>query len=155
MKYILILFFLLSNSLYAKPKSTDFKDWVLKCDESNKQCFLIQSVYYKKTKQRLVQFTVAKLEWGLSAIITLPLGVLLPMEVTFQIDNHQKFAYPYHSCNKNGCIAVIQLKKVLLKEFKAGNKCIITFYNINKQSVGIPVSLRGFTKGVNSLKSIQ
>ncbi len=158
-----VAFSLLSPFAWSKPENGEqFKDWAIRCETpknaKEEVCAMFQAVSVKKDKdseksQRLLLFQVryGKGQKQPSALITVPLGVLLPAGVAFKVDEGDEMKLPFSICMPGGCVAGTLLKDNVIWSMKAGNKATVTVINAARQTVPIPVSLKGFTAALNSL----
>ncbi len=155
---VFVLSFILSGSALAKPEhGKKFKDWTVACEKlptSGKEiCNLFQNVTNDKGKvvmQVAVGYPPGK--DTPQALITLPLGVMLPSGLEFKGGTAKAIRVPFTVCVKNGCVAGVELKPEIIKGMKAGEKGSVKFAASAKQVIEVPVSLKGFTAGFKSLK---
>ena len=152
-----------SKPLHAAPKDGEkFRDWTVKCeqfkdrnDRKFTQCHIFQDLKHKDRGIRLLHMAVAyppnspKQPVG---ILTMPLGVYLPAGVTMQVDKRDPVKLVFERCEPVGCKAGFPIEDSMLNAFRKGAQARITFHDMRRQSVTIPVSLRGFTAAFNSLK---
>lgn len=80
-----------------------------------------------------------------------PLGVLLPPGLGLQIDDAKVGHAPYVRCQPVGCVAQVTLGEELVEKFKAGQTAWFIVYQSKDAGIGIPVSLNGFPKALESL----
>jgi len=150
------------SNLLAQPvakelqfKEQRFKDWSINCskqESTDKQsCLLLQTIVLKETNSRLLQVAISKQGKEIIARITIPLGVFLPAGLSWQIDKAEKTNYAILYCDQQGCHSTIRLDKKMLTTLKAGNQLTVTFADLNRRSIGVPVSLLGFTVGFKAL----
>ncbi|MCK5698078.1 MAG: invasion associated locus B family protein [Gammaproteobacteria bacterium] len=155
---IIALCFIFISQAQAKPeKGRTYKDWTVVCEESpktkKKMCNIFQNVTNDKGKvamQIAVGYPPEKTTP--QALITLPLGVLLPPGVEFLAGSEKATRAPFGVCINNGCIAIVQLDDTLIKGMKGGSKGGVKFVTAQQQVIEIPISLSGFTAAFNSLK---
>lgn len=155
---LFITFALLSTVQAAPEQDTVFKDWKVNCDQlpgkDEKICHIQQLITDKENDNPIMMAAAGYLP-GLELptfIVTLPLGVLLPPGISLQVDENKSIAFPYEVCDPVGCRAGFDLKEEFLKQFKAGKEAKLTFANTQRKSITIPISLSGFSAGINSLK---
>ncbi|MCP5152257.1 MAG: invasion associated locus B family protein [Ectothiorhodospiraceae bacterium] len=137
-----------------------FKDWVHTCEKiegfGQEQCYIFQNIALKKTGKRLLHFAVGYVGEGdakrPAAVITLPLGVLLPPGLALRIDEGEPIRFVYQQCMPDGCRGVLPLEPATISSLKAGKQARITFYDQTQRELGVPVSLIGFTAGFGALK---
>lgn len=143
----------------AAPKDGQaFGSWQARCAKpegaSKEQCLIEQEVTDKDKKRVLLRMAVTlrpkdKEYFGL---LTMPLGILLPTGVSFQVDKAEPKRIPVLRCMATGCVARFGLDQKLLASLKAGTQAKVTYLVGPKRPVSVNVSLNGFTAGVNALK---
>lgn len=155
----LIIAFALITSLSAAPEDgKTFKDWKVKCDtipgKDEKICHIQQLITDKENDNPIMVVAVGYLPelTDPTFIVTLPLGVLLPPGLSLQIDENKAIGFPYEVCDQVGCRAGFDIKDDILKQLKAGSQAKLTFANMQRKTITVPISLSGFTGGINSLK---
>jgi len=149
----------LTTPTWAKAKSGDrIGDWSVQCGEQGKKkvCHVSQNLTYKQDGKQLLNIAIGELaNTGKEVVIvTLRLGIFLPVGIQIQIDENASNAYPIQWCLANGCHAYIELTPALLKMFKKGNQGKVTFQDASRKNITIPVSLKGFTKAYYSMRQL-
>jgi invasion protein IalB len=151
---------LLSNPAMAQESaSKTFGDWGYKCDKSpdGKQelCYVFQNVTKKDGGQLVLGARVAYREGQGDPllVITVPLGTLLPPGAALTMEGVEPIKLAFFLCAKEGCTTVAApISPDMLTAMKKGEQAVVRIAAPNKQVVGLPLSLKGFTKAVNSLK---
>ncbi len=145
------------TSTTATSQSQVFKDWRLECQKSEGEeqeiCQISQSIVFKEDNRPLLHMAVgytAK-EHKPAAIFNLPLGISLPPGVSVKIDEGEPRRMPIEHCFPAGCRAYLSLDEELLAALKRGLEAQVTFHDLTRRPVAVPVSLRGFTAGFNAL----
>ena len=88
----------------------------------------------------------------LGVFFTLPLGLFLPAGVTLEVASRDAIKrLPYQLCNRQGCRASLALDDRWLAHFKRGFRATVTVRTLRGKDVAIPLSLKGFTKGVKAI----
>lgn len=142
----------------AANNGEQFKDWKIQCEapQGSEQeiCHAFQNLTMKEGGQRVLHIAVGYLpnKDHPVAIFTLPLGIALPPGVMLQVDEGAKNTFPVEVCTPDGCRAGLEIKPELMASLKAGSKAKVTFANLQRQGLTVPVSLKGFTAAVGSLK---
>jgi len=154
---LLIVFIVMGNATAQELENEKrYKSWTLKCFKQEKStpsnCLLMQTIVLKETNSRLLQMAIDKQEKQVAGRLTVPLGVFLPNGLTLQIDKGEKTSFPLLHCDQQGCHTTIRLNKDLIAGLKAGKQLTVTFSDMTQRSIGVPVSLQGFTLGFNHLK---
>jgi invasion protein IalB len=137
-----------------------FKDWMVRCGRQSEQSPQVCQMEQQTTDKegRTVMFVVvgevpASSDLGL--LIILPLGILLPAGVTLQIDSAAPVPLQVDRCERQGCRIEMLLEPDLLNRFKAGTKATVFFEAADpqgeRQRLGVPISLLGFTAALNQV----
>lgn len=135
-----------------------FQDWSAKCqkpkDAEKEQCYIFQNLVLKDGGQRLLHVAIMYLKANNqpAAIVTVPLGVLLPQGVGLQVDDGEKTRFGYERCDASGCTGGLILTDTLITALKKGMQAKFSFHSGTGQEIAVPVSLSGFTAGFNALE---
>ncbi len=148
------------GAVAALQDGQKFKDWTAKClkpkaGEGETICGIVQLVSRPNTSEPFLAVEVGYPRDGDIAIVsfTVPLGILLPVGVHMQIDDSENTAnVPFTVCVPGGCRAMLKLNEETLGMFKRGTVLKITVADTRGGTLTLPVSLRGFTAGINALK---
>jgi len=89
-------------------------------------------------------------ESRLLAVAAVPLGVLLPFGLTWQIDNAKPIRVPYMLCDTQSCSTQLVINEQYINSLKSGNKLILTAKNRQNQDLAIEIDLAGFTATYDS-----
>ncbi len=128
--------------------------WQVRCqnDGAGMNCRAVQTIVLRKTRKRLLSVRVSRPAAGETAMmITLPHGLYLPAGVSWKIDETKEEQIKVQTCNATGCYAGVPLGSQRIEALKRGGKLIISFENLKKQKVQVPVSLTGFTDAMAKL----
>jgi invasion protein IalB len=142
-----------------EAKVQTFDDWGHKCDQSpdgkEELCYVFQNVTKKEGGQLVLGARIAYRE-GQSEpliVITAPLGSLLPPGAALMMDGVDPVKLTYFLCAAEGCTTVATpLPPAMIEAMKKGEQAVVRVAAPNKQVVGLPLSLKGFTKALASLE---
>ena len=129
------------------------QNWLKVCDplpDGQKACLMRQVVL--ANGQFLGSFLLRDdpgQESRLLAVAAVPLGVLLPFGLTWQIDNAKPVRVPYMLCDTQSCSTQLVIKQYI-NSLKAGNKLTLTAKNRQNQDLSIEINLSGFTATYDS-----
>ena len=149
---------LLISPAHAVKMGDKFTDWVVACEQPDEDvpelCHIFQNLALKEGGVRVLHVQVGFIpnQTHPVAIFTLPLGVALPPGVQMKVDEHEPVNFPIEVCVQDGCRAGLELTPDRLEMMKKGDKANVTFANVQRQGLTVPVSLAGFTAGVNALR---
>ena len=80
-----------------------------------------------------------------------PLGALLPKGLVFKIDETKEFGGPFAFCMPSGCQADLLLDEAKLKQLRGGSKLKVTYTDIRRGLIEIPIGLDGISAALDSL----
>jgi invasion protein IalB len=157
---MLAVLFLLAQPATAQESSEvqTFGDWGYKCDSSEdgtqKLCYAFQNVTKKENGQLVLGARIAYRD-GQSEpliVVTVPLGSLLPPGAALMMDGVEPVKMTYFLCAVEGCTTVAApLPPAMVTAMKKGERAVVRVAAPNNQVVGLPLSLTGFTKAINTL----
>lgn len=139
----------------AEVEVQQFQDWSLRCagEEAQRRCELVQPVDDPETGEPVMAMVVAPsgpdsvpVAW-----FVMPLGILLPPGIGLSIDDAEPDRLPIRHCEPGGCLAPLELSDEMQRRLRSGVTLEVLAYDIDEQQVSIPLSLMGFTAGMNTL----
>jgi len=144
---------------------TPFGAWTQRCtpspppgasppkDGKQEVCFLVQQVADPNTQRPVLKVTIGYFEPGRqpAAVVVMPLGVPLARGVQINVDGKPLGAVPFEVCRRDGCQSYMPLSAELIGAFKAGSKAEVIAQSSQGAALNVPLSLRGFTAGYDSL----
>ena len=135
-------------------------DWEIRCIEGTNDCVMSQIGKIAGGENAL--FVALRRLNGVkdrngttyAAVITVqtPLGILLPYGLRLKIDSDEVVPIPLSRCLPQFCIAETGTTNEFVNKMKRGNTAGFGFF-LDKE-VLVNISLRGFTKGFNSLTPV-
>lgn len=84
-------------------------------------------------------------ESRLLAVAAMPIGVLLPFGLTWQIDSGRPVRVPYMLCDPQSCSAQLVINESYVQSLKRGAVLTLTAKNRNNEDITIEIDLAGFT----------
>jgi invasion protein IalB len=139
-----------------------FKDWTVRCgrhSEQGPEVCEMQQQQIDKEDRTVMAVAVGRVPGrsDLGLLVMLPLGILLPAGVTLQIDGGAEVPLQVDRCERQGCRIEMLLEPDLLTRLKAGTKATVFFEAVDpkgeRQRLGVPISLLGFTAALNEVTS--
>jgi invasion protein IalB len=133
----------------APAANSPAQNWLKVCDplpDGQKACIMRQVVL--ANGQFLGSFLLRDdpgQESRLLAVAAVPLGVLLPFGLTWQIDGAKPVRVPYMICDPTSCATQLVINEQYVNSLKAGNKLTLTAKNRQNQDLTIEINLAGFT----------
>ena len=125
------------------------QNWLKVCDplpDGQKACIMRQVVL--ANGQFLGSFLLRDdpgQESRLLAVAAVPLGVLLPFGLTWQIDGAKPIRVPYMLCDPTSCATQLVINEQYVNSLKKGNTLKLTAKNRQNQDLTIEITLAGFT----------
>jgi len=159
--FLVLAGFLMSpfSAVAQDASNVTYGDWGYKCDKSpdgkEELCYVFQNVTKKEGGQLVLGARVAYREGQGDPLIvvTVPLGSLLPPGAALVMEGVEPVKMAFFICANEGCTTVATaLSPDMVAAMKKGENAVVRVAAPNKQVVGLPLSLKGFTKAINSLK---
>ena len=124
-------------------------NWLKVCDplpDGQKACIMRQVVV--ANNQFLGSFLLRDdpgQESRLLAVAAVPLGVLLPFGLTWQIDGGKPIRVPFMLCDPQSCATQLVINEAYVNSLKKGGVLKLTAKNRQNKDLVIDISLAGFT----------
>lgn len=139
--------------------TTEFKDWVVRCvaRADLPPCDAVQTAFDTTTEQRVMLTSIAHFgsndEIGVQ--IWVPTGLLVSGGVLFEVDQKDKAltSLRFTRCEQDGCFIEAIVTEEDLTPLKKGNQAAIAVLTSNGQPRVVGLSLSGFTKAYEAVKS--
>jgi len=84
-------------------------------------------------------------ESRLLAVAAVPLGVLLPFGLTWQIDGSKPIRVPFMLCDPTSCATQLVINEAYVNSLKKGGTLKLTAKNRQNKDLAIEINLAGFT----------
>lgn len=125
------------------------ENWLKVCDplEGGKKACIMRQVVVANN-QFLGSFLLRDdpgQESRLLAVAAVPLGVLLPFGLTWQIDGGKPIRVPFMLCDPQSCATQLVINEAYVNSLKKGGKLKLTAKNRQNQDLVIEIDLAGFT----------
>ncbi len=85
-------------------------------------------------------------------MIQLPMGLFLPDGIKVSIDEKNPLSLKVQTCNPEGCFAGSAISRDMLDSMIKGKRLNITFSNLAKKKINVPVDLEGFGKSYQKIR---
>ncbi|WP_157959945.1 invasion associated locus B family protein [Devosia submarina] len=134
------------------------QNWLKVCDplpDGKKACIMRQVVL--ANGQFLGSFLLRDdpgQESRLLAVAAVPLGVLLPFGLTWQIDGAKPVRVPYMLCDPTSCATQLVINEQYVDSLKKGSKLKLTAKNRQNEDLTIEITLAGFTAAYDGEASL-
>jgi len=132
--------------------------WVARCSSASRgaplECAIEQSAVLTKTGQLIVLVNVrVPAETRVPvALVQLPLGLNLPAGAKFQVDDGKTSDLQIQTCEARGCYANLQISPDVLAALKSGKQLKVSFQNLGKENITIPIPLTDFAAAYDRIK---
>jgi len=100
----------------------------------------------------LVNIRVASDTHAPVAFVQLPLGLNLPVGAKFQVDDSKVIDLQIQTCENRGCYASTPIAPELLATLKSGKQLKVSFQNLAKETITIPMPLADFAAAYDKIK---
>jgi invasion protein IalB len=133
----------------ADPNRRPEDNWLKVCDpleNGQKACIMRQIVV--ANGQFLGSFLLRDdpgQESRLLAVAAVPLGVLLPFGLTWQIDGGKPIRVPFMLCDPQSCATQLVINEAYVQSLKRGGVLRLTAKNRQNEDLVIDINLAGFT----------
>ncbi len=118
--------------------------------ENVEQCGMVQVITDSKNKNVKINVAVLKAKRDGKVLsemrVVAPLGVFLPTGIAFEVDGNPIGRTGFIQCQRNGCLAIVQVNEELLGKLKKGTKGNFIIYRGPGLGIGMGLSLAGFSK---------
>ena len=134
-----------------------YGEWQMRCEvppgAKNEQCALVQSVAAEDRPNVTLLVIILKTADNKSRLLRVvaPLGVLLPAGLGLKIDQTDVGRAGFVRCLTTGCVAEVVMDDNLTNQLRTGKAATFIVFQTPEEGIGIPVSLTGFDKGLESL----
>nr|WP_245334799.1 invasion associated locus B family protein [Bradyrhizobium mercantei] len=132
--------------------------WVARCTSASREapleCAMEQTAVLSKTGQLivLVNIRVPGDTRAPMALIQLPLGLNLPVGAKLQVDDGKAVDVPIQTCEARGCYINAPIAADVLSQLKSGKQLKVSFQNLGKETISIPMPLGDFATVYDKIK---
>jgi invasion protein IalB len=132
--------------------------WAVRCSSASRdaplECAMEQNAVFSKTGQlvALVNIRVPSDTHTPVALVQLPLGLNLPAGAKLQVDDGKTVDLQIQTCETRGCFANSPVAPDLLAALKSGQQLKISFQNLAKEAITIPMPLADFAAAYDRIK---
>jgi invasion protein IalB len=132
--------------------------WAARCSSASRdaplECAIEQNAVLTKTGQLivLINIRVPANARAPEALIQLPLGLNLPVGAELQVDEGKTVDLPIQTCENRGCYASMPISADLLAALKTGKQLKVSFQNMAKETISIPMPLNDFAAAYDKIK---
>ena len=142
----------------AQPSAPQQHGWVARCASTSREapleCAVEETAILSKTGQLivLVNIRVASETHKPVALVQLPLGLNLPLGAKLQVDEGKVLDLQIQTCEQRGCYANLPIAPDLLAALRTGKQLKISFQNLGKETITIPLPLTDFAAAYEKIK---
>ena len=132
--------------------------WIARCGSGSRssslECAIEQSAVLTKTGQLivLINIRVPAETRAPIALVQLPLGLNLPAGAKLQIDEGKASDMQIQTCEARGCYANLPVSPEMLATLKSGKQLKVSFQNLAKETITIPMPLADFAAAYEKIK---
>ena len=137
------------GAVVATPPGAPAQNWLKVCDplpDGKQACIMRQVVL--ANGNFLGSFLLRDdpgQESRLLAVAAVPLGVLLPFGLTWQIDGAKPIRVPFMLCDPTSCATQLVINEAYVNSLKQGGTLKLTAKNRQNQDLVVNITLAGFT----------
>jgi invasion protein IalB len=139
-----------SDANGASPATPPQPGWAARCSSASRdaplECAVEETAILQKTGQLiiLVNIRVQSDTRTPAILVQLPLGLNLPGGAKLQVDDGHATDLQIQTCEARGCYAGTPVAPDLLAALRAGKQLKISFQNLAKETITIPLPLADF-----------
>lgn len=132
--------------------------WIVRCTSVSRdaplECAMEQNAVLTKTGQTvvLINIRIAPDTRTPIALLQLPLGLNLPVGAKLQVDEGKTVDLQIQTCENRGCYASTPLAPDLLAALRSGKQLKVSFQNMAKETIAIPMPLGDFAAAYDKIK---
>ena len=132
--------------------------WAVRCTSASRdaplECAMEQNAVFSKTGQlvALVNIRVPSDTHTPVALVQLPLGLNLPAGARLQVDDGKTIDLLIQTCESRGCFANTPIAPEWLAALKSGKQLKVSFQNLAKETITIPMPLADFAAAYDKIK---
>lgn len=132
--------------------------WAVRCSSASREapleCAMEQTAVLTKTGQLivLVNIRVPSDTRVPVAMVQLPLGINLPGGAKLQVDDGKTADLQIQTCENRGCYAGTAIAPDVLAALKSGKELKLSFQNLAKETITIPMPLTDFATAYDKIK---
>ena len=132
--------------------------WVARCTSASRDapldCAMEQTAVLSKTGQLIVLVNIRGPGDTRApvALIQLPLGLNLPVGAKLQVDDGKAVDVPIQTCEARGCYINAPIAADVLTQLKSGKQLKVSFQNLGKETISIPMPLADFATVYDKIK---
>jgi invasion protein IalB len=132
--------------------------WAARCSSTSRdaplECAMEQTVVLNKTGQLiiLVNIRVPSDSHMPVILVQLPLGLNLPGGAKLQVDDGKTTDLQIQTCENRGCYAGAAIAPDVLAAMKSGKQLKLSFQNLVKETITIPIPLTDFAAAYDRIK---
>ncbi|MET4799526.1 invasion associated locus B family protein [Bradyrhizobium sp. LB11.1] len=132
--------------------------WIARCTSASRdaplECAIEQNAVLTKTGQTivLINIRIAPDTRTPVALLQLPLGLNLPVGAKLQVDEGKTVDLQIQTCENRGCYASTPIAPDLLASLKSGKQLKVSFQNMSKETIAIPMPLSDFATAYDKIK---
>jgi invasion protein IalB len=132
--------------------------WAARCTSASRdaplECVIEETAVLTKTGQLivLVNVRVPSDTHAPVALVQLPLGLNLPAGAKLQVDDGKVIDLQIQTCENRGCYANAPVSPELLAALKSGKQLKVSFQNLGKETITVPMPLADFAAAYDKIK---
>ncbi|MBR0788623.1 invasion associated locus B family protein [Bradyrhizobium manausense] len=132
--------------------------WIARCTSASRdaplECAIEQNAVLTKTGQTivLINIRIAPDTRTPIALLQLPLGLNLPLGAKLQVDEGKAIDLQIQTCENRGCYASTPIAPDLLASLRSGKQLKVSFQNMAKETIAIPMPLNDFAAAYDKIK---
>ena len=142
----------------AAPVAAPPPGWAARCSSPSRdaplECAIEQTAVLTKTGQLivLVNIRIPSDTHAPVALVQLPLGLNLPAGAKIGVDDGKPVDLQIQTCENRGCFTSTPIAPDMLAALKSGKQLKVSFQNLAKETITIPMPLTEFAAAYDKIK---
>ncbi|HXV73739.1 MAG TPA: invasion associated locus B family protein [Sphingomonadales bacterium] len=157
-------FFALAVAAFAggasaqETASPPAEGWTTQCVTASRgprpDCSAVQQVILTESRQLVasVTVTVPGETPRPNILFRIPIGLYIPFGLKIDVDGSEVQTYELQTCDQTGCYASSLLSDAMLNTLRRGGTLGLSFQNLNRETMRIPVPLAGFAAAFDRIR---
>lgn len=140
------------------PAAPPSEGWTTQCVTASRgprpDCSTVQQIFLSESRQLVssVTVTVPGDSMRPNILFRIPIGLYIPFGLKVDLDGAEVQSYELQTCDQTGCYASSLLSDALLNGLRKSAALGLSFQNLNRETIRIPIPLAGFAKSYDRIR---
>lgn len=140
------------------PTTPPSEGWTTQCVTASRgpraDCSTVQQIFLSESRQLVssVTVTVPGDSMRPNILFRIPIGLYIPFGLKVDLDGTEVQTYELQTCDQTGCYASSLLPDSLLNGLRKSEVLGLSFQNLKRETIRIPIPLVGFSKSYDRVR---